>query len=74
MGLLNVIKLANDYRKAEKLLKEKNISVDKVRKVITSMVKGIDYLKNLRSQLNEAITKYNSIVNKLIAKLKRRIK
>ena len=74
MGLLNVIKLANDYRKAEKLLKEKNISVDKIRKVITSMVKGIDYLKNLRSQLNEAITKYNSIVNKLIAKLKRRIK
>ena len=74
MGLLNVIKLANDYRKAEKLLKEKNISVDKVRKVITSMVKGIDYLKGLRSQLNEAITKYNSIVNKLIAKLKRRIK
>lgn len=74
MGLLNVIKLANDYRKAEKLLKEKNISVDKIRKVITSMVKGIDYLKNLRSQLNEVITKYNSIVNKLIAKLKRRIK
>ena len=74
MGLLNVIKLANDYRKADKLLKEKNISVDKVRKVITSMVKGIDYLKGLRSQLNEAITKYNSIVNKLIAKLKRRIK
>ena len=74
MGLLNVIKLANDYRKAEKLLKEKNISVDKVRKVITSMVKGIDYLKGLRSQLNEAITKYNSMVNKLIAKLKRRIK
>ena len=74
MGLLNVIKLANDYRKAEKLLKEKNISVDKVRKVITSMVKGIDYLKGLRSQLNEVITKYNSIVNKLIAKLKRRIK
>lgn len=74
MGLLNVIKLANDYRKAEKLLKEKNISVDKVRKVITSMVKAIDYLKGLRSQLNEAITKYNSMVNKLIAKLKRRIK
>ena len=74
MGLLNVIKLANDYRKAEKLLKEKNISVDKIRKVITSMVKGIDYLKNLRTQLNEVITKYNSIVNKLIAKLKRRIK
>ena len=74
MGLLNVIKLANDYRKAEKLLKEKNISVDKVRKVITSMVKAIDYLKSLRSQLNEAITKCNSMVNKLIAKLKRRIK
>ena len=74
MGLFNVFKLANDYNKAQKYLKEKDISVDKVRKVITSMVKGIDCLKNLRTQLNELITKYNGVVNKLINKLKRRIK
>lgn len=74
MGLFNVFKLASDYNKAQKYLKEKDISVDKVRKVITSMVKGIDYLKNLRTQLNELITKYNGVVNKLISKLKRRIK
>lgn len=74
MGLFSVFKLASDYNKAQKYLKEKDISVDKARKVITSMVKGIDYLKNLRTQLNELITKYNGIVNKLINKLKRRIK
>ena len=74
MGLFSVFKLANDYNKAQKYLKEKDISVDKVRKVIASMVKGIDYLKNLRTQLNELITKYNGVVNKLINKLKRRIK
>ena len=74
MGLFSVFKLASDYNKAQKYLKEKDISVDKVRKTITSMVKGIDYLKNLRTQLNELITKYNSVVNKLINKLKRRIK
>lgn len=74
MGLFSVFKLANDYNKAQKYLKEKDISVDKARKVITSMVKGIDYLKNLRTQLNELITKYNGVVNKLINKLKRRIK
>jgi len=74
MGLFSVFKLASDYNKAQKYLKEKDISVDKARKVITSMVKGIDYLKNLRTQLNELITKYNGVVNKLINKLKRRIK
>ena len=74
MGLFSVFKLANDYNKAQRYLKEKDISVDKVRKVITSMVNGIDYLKNLRIQLNELITKYNGVVNKLINKLKRRIK
>ena len=74
MGLFSVFKLASDYNKAQKYLKKKDISVDKARKVITSMVKGIDYLKNLRTQLNELITKYNGVVNKLINKLKRRIK
>lgn len=74
MGLFSVFKLANDYNKAQKYLKEKDISVDKARKVITSMVKGINYLKDLRTQLNELITKYNSVVNKLINKLKRRTK
>ena len=74
MGLFSVFKLASDYNKAQKYLKEKDISVDKARKVITSMVKGIDYLKNLRTQLNELIAKYNGVVNKLINKLKRRIK
>ena len=74
MGLFSVFKLASDYNKAQKYLKEKDISVDKARKVITSMVKGIDYLKNLRTQLNELITKYNGVANKLINKLKRRIK
>lgn len=74
MGLFSVFKLASDYNKAQRYLKEKDISVDKVRKVITSMVKGIDYLKNLRAKLNELITKYNGVANKLINKLKRRIK
>ena len=74
MGLFSVFKLASGYNKAQKYLKEKDISVDKARKVITSMVKGIDYLKNLRTQLNELITKYNGVVNKLINKSKRRIK
>lgn len=74
MGLFSVFKLANDYNKARKYLKEKDISVDKVRKVIASMVKDIDYLKNLRIKLNELITKYNGVVNKLINKLKRRFK
>ena len=74
MGLFSVFKLASDYNKAQKYLKEKDISVDKARKVVTSMVEGINYLKNLRTQLNELITKYNGVVNKLINKLKRRIK
>ena len=74
MSLFSVFKLASDYNKAQKYLKEKDISVDKVRKVITSIMKGIDYLKNLRAKLNELITKYNGVVNKLNNKLKRRTK
>ena len=74
MGLFSVFKLANDYNKAQKYLKEKDISVDKVRKVITSIMKGVDYLKNLRAKLNELITKHIGMVNKLNNKLKRRTK
>lgn len=74
MGLINAIKLANDYNQAKKLLKEKNINIDKARKVITSIIKGVDYLRSLRTQLTEVITKYNTMANKLILKLKRRIK
>lgn len=74
MGILNVIRLANDYNKAKKLLEKKDIKVDEIRKVITSITKGVEYLKNTRTKLSELISKYNTIITKLVAKLKRRVK
>ena len=74
MGILNVIRLANDYNKAKKLLEKKEIKVDEIRKVITSITKGVEYLKNTRTKLSELISKYNTIITKLVAKLKRRVK
>jgi len=74
VGILNVIRLANDYNKAKKLLEKKDIKVDEIRKVITSITKGVEYLKNTRTKLSELISKYNTIITKLVAKLKRRVK
>lgn len=74
MGILNVIKLANDYNKAKKLLEKNEVKVDEIRKVVTSITKGVEYLKNLRTQLSELISKYNSVASRLLTKLKRRTK
>lgn len=74
MGLFNVIRLANDYNKAKKLLEKKDVKVDEIRKVITSITKGVEYLKNIRTKLSELISKHNTVITKLVSKLKRRIK
>ena len=53
MGLLNVIKLANDYNKAKKLVQSKKADVEKIAKIIESVQDYIGLLKNFVLELEE---------------------
>lgn len=55
MGLFNVIKLANDYNKAKKFIEANKQDVEKAKKLIDSIKNFIDYLKGMRTELDELI-------------------
>ena len=69
MGLLNVIKLANDYNNAKKLLKSKKADVEKIAKVIESLQKYISFLKNFVLELEERIEQAKELMGKLADRL-----
>ena len=58
MGLINLFKMATDYVKAKKLLKEKNIKLEKIKELIEKIRTYIDKLKEV---LN-ALKKYSGTV------------
>lgn len=65
MGLLNVIKLANDYSKAKKALKEKKVNIDKVKGYIDSLKKIVEFYKEWRIDIEERISKVKELINGL---------
>ena len=69
MGLLNVIKLANDYNKAKKLLKSKKADVEKIAKIIGSLQEYIAVLKTFVLELEEKIYQAKEIMGKLADRL-----
>lgn len=69
MGLLNVIKLANDYNQAKKLLKSKKADVEKIAKIIGSLQEYIAILKTFVLELEEKIYQAKEVMGKLADRL-----
>jgi hypothetical protein len=69
MGILNVIKLANDYNKAKKLLESKKADVEKIAKIIDSVQDYIGLLKNFVLELEEKIYQAKEVMGKLADRL-----
>ena len=69
MGLLNVIKLANDYNQAKKLLKSKKADVEKIAKIIGSLQEYIAILKTFVLELEERIYQAKEVMGKLADRL-----
>ena len=69
MGLLNVIKLANDYNNAKKLLKSKKADVEKIAKIIGSVQEYITILKTFVLELEERIYQAKELMGKLADRL-----
>ena len=69
MGLLNVIKLANDYNKAKKLLQSKKVEAQKIRDAIESIQEFINFLKDFVVELEERIYQAKELMGKLADRL-----
>lgn len=69
MGLFNVIKLANDYNQAKKLLKSKKADVEKIAKIIGSLQEYIAVLKTFVLELEENIYQAKEVMGKLADRL-----
>ena len=72
MGLLNVLKLANDYSKAKKYLKEKKVDAKKIKEVVERLHDYVSELNELRDKLTVHILKVKEIMRDLSDKLKPR--
>ena len=53
MGLINLFKMATDYVKAKKLLKEKNIKLEKIKELIEKIRTYIDKSKEVLNALKK---------------------
>lgn len=62
MGILNVIKLANDYNKLKKLVEKGNIDVSKVKSTIENVKKFLGMLEHLKVELQELIDRVKEIL------------
>lgn len=73
MGILNVIKLANDYNTAKKLLKDKNIQqkFNKVKQTIANLQEFIVELETMKDGLVDYIAKVKGTIRTLTARLKK---
>ena len=69
MGLLDVFRLAGDYRKAKKALKEKKIDVKKAEKIIEGIKELIDILYKYKDEVQELISEIKDVL-KQFKKLK----
>ena len=72
MGLFNVIKLANDYVKAKKLLKKANVDKIKVKEYIDKLHDYVQALNQTKDDINLHILKVKEIMRALSERLKNR--
>lgn len=70
MGLLNVIRLANDYNKAKKYLKKSNLDKDKLSKLLERVMKYKQVLQELSDSLGFMIKETKELIVKLKGAIK----
>ena len=71
MGLFNVIKLANDYNKAKKLLQKNNAKVKDIENSIVKVQEFIIELKAFIKDLNAWIDRAKDLISDLSTKIPR---
>ena len=64
MGILNVIKLANDYNKAKKLISSKKPDIEKAKALIEKVKGFVEYLYSLKDKLQELILEVKDVIKK----------
>ena len=72
MGLLNVIKLANDYVQAKRYLKKNKVDTKKVKEYIDKLHDFIDVLNDYKDWITSHILKTKEVMSMLSNKLKER--
>lgn len=65
MGLFNVIRLANDYNKAKKMLSSKKIDVEKIKGMVERIKSYLDYLYEMKDRLDEIIQHVKQMIKDL---------
>lgn len=65
MGLLNVIKLANDYNKAKKYLKKNKHVVEDAKKFIEKAESMLKYILDLKQELQNFIGEVEKVIEGL---------
>lgn len=65
MGLLNVIKLANDYNKVKKAIKNNKVNTDKIKGYIDTLNNLLDWLRDFRVDIEQRIATVKEMIKKL---------
>ena len=65
MGLLNVIKLANDYNKVKKAIKNNKVNADKIKGYIDTLNNLLDWLRDFRADIEQRIATVKETIKKL---------
>lgn len=65
MFLIDAIKSVQAIRKANKFIKEHEDTVNKVKNLVANVQKGINFLKDNRDDIQKAIDKAETVVEKL---------
>ena len=72
MGILNIIRLANDYNNAKKLLKKNNVDKIKIKEYMDKLHDYIESLNDTKDIINVQILKVKETMRSLSEKLKAR--
>ena len=70
MGLINMIKLANDYNKAKKLLREKKPNIDNMVGVYKSLKANLDKFKEFYNEIDDGIRTFIKEGTELMSAIK----
>lgn len=73
MGLFSIIKLASDYAKAKRFVEnkivDKKVDIEKIKNYAEKVKGFVEYLKDMKKEVEALIVKGKDIYEKLLKKL-----